>query len=86
MTRSENHLHKIDHGTMPMGDSHPNRSISETAARQIGERLREVGSCNQVAEEFGTSRGVVSHIASGPNLAARLPERVEAPGKTSPFR
>lgn len=65
VTRSENHLHKIDHGTMPRGDSHPNRSISEKTARQIGERLREVGSCNQIAEEFGTTAGVVSHIAMG---------------------
>lgn len=65
VTRCENHRHKIDHGTMPMGDSHPNRSISERTARQIGERLREVGSYIQVAEEFGTSPGVVSHIAMG---------------------
>jgi predicted XRE-type DNA-binding protein len=81
VTRSENHLHKIDHGTMPMGDSHPNRSISETAARQIGERLREVGSCNQVAEEFGTSRGVVSHIASGRTWRHVFPKEWKPPAR-----
>ena len=47
------------------GGSHPNRSISETMARQIGKRLEEVRSCHQVAKEFGATAGVVSHIAMG---------------------
>jgi len=81
VTRSENHRHKIDHGTMPMGDSHPNRSISEGTARQIGARLREVGSYIQVAEEFGTTTGVVSQIARGRNWRHVFPKDWKPPAR-----
>ena len=81
VTRSENHRHKIDHGTMSMGDSHPNRSICETKARQIGERPREVTSCNRVAREFGTMPGVVSQIATGRNWRHVLPKDWTPPAR-----
>jgi hypothetical protein len=81
VTRGENHLHKIAHGTMPRGDSHPNRSISETTARQIGARLRQVRSCHQVAEEFGTTRGVVSHIAMGRTWRHVFPKDWKPPAR-----
>jgi DNA-binding transcriptional ArsR family regulator len=81
VTRSENHLHKIAHGTMPFGDSHPDCSISETTARQIGARLRQVRSCHQVAEEFGTTRGVVSHIAMGRTWRHVFPKDWKPPAR-----
>ncbi|WP_141135940.1 HNH endonuclease [Antarctobacter heliothermus] len=81
VTRSENHLHKIGHGTMPMGNSHPNRSITEKTARQIGERLRDVTSYNRVAEEFGTTPGVVSQIATGRNWRHVFPKDWKPPAR-----
>lgn len=81
VTRCENHLHKIGHGTMRMGDTHPNRSISETTARQIGERLREVMSCYRVAKEFGTTPGVVSKIATGRNWRHVFPRDWTPPAR-----
>jgi hypothetical protein len=81
VTRSENHLHKIAHGTMPLGDSHPNRSISETTARQIGKRLEEVHSYHQVAEEFGAPAGVVSHIAMGRTWRHVFPKDWKPPAR-----
>lgn len=81
VTRSENHLHKIAHGTMPMGDSHPGRSITEKIARRIGKRLEEVGSCSRVAEEFGTTAGVVSHIAMGRTWRHVFPKDWKPPAR-----
>lgn len=78
VTRSENHRHKIDHGTMLMGDSHPNRSISEKTARHIGERLRRGRIWNHAGCRFSNR--------DGPKLAARFPERLYAPGATTAFQ
>jgi transposase-like protein len=81
VTRTENNHHKLFHGTMLKGNKHPRRTIDEAAALAIGERLREEHSHQEVAAEFGTSRRVVSQIASGRNWRHVFPRGWQPPAR-----
>ena len=66
-TRSENHMDKNLHGTMPKGETHPWARLSDDVIAKI--RASKTG-MTATAKEFGVSRGYVWEIQTGRKRAA----------------
>lgn len=62
-TSAENKADAFDHGTVPMGEAHPNATLSDTEVAEI----RSLKGLKQsvIAERYGTTQSYVSKIQRG---------------------
>lgn len=65
LTCQQNAEDRAAHGTQVREDTHPRRKINSSIARQIKERLARKQSQQSIANELGTTRGIVCGIALG---------------------
>ncbi len=65
VTPRQNNLHRFGHGTVPIGDCHPQAKISAADARSVILFVLDGASKRHAAREFGISESAVRKILKG---------------------
>ncbi|MCK1543310.1 HNH endonuclease [Bradyrhizobium sp. 179] len=64
-TPTQNNRDRKRHGTMPVGETHPQAKVDEDTVRKIKARLKTEPRSVDVALEFGTTKWIIDAIRSG---------------------